>query len=298
MYFLNCVSSAAIWNFVAVFYQAVGFDRSEISVLQAIPSFAFVIGAPAFGALADSLQQQRLIHYATILLGALCMYSLQYVSSFYFMTLAIFIASAITAPTGSLLDQTVMAFLDKVGGEYGKQRLYGGIGYGVGAYVTGQLVSMFNIFLMFPVHLSSAVASMAVLSFLPAVPVHKTVPGDLSNSRTNVGGIISQLREKPSVLCLFLVVFCLGLMFGVISSFLTLYLFNLSNGDARIVGVAIFCETLSELPAFFFADAIVERFGTSKVLAASILGYLARLCYYSVMENAWSVLPFELLHGV
>lgn len=208
------------------------------------------------------------------------------------MCIMICLATIQTAPIGSLLDQTVMLLLDSVGGEYGKQRLYGGIGYGIGAVVTGQVIAMFGIEWMYTIHIVSAIMSMYVLSFIPA-----------SAPATGVATVsfavgMKQLKTKPDLLCLFVLVFFLGLMFGVISSFLTLYLFNLSNGDARIVGIAIFCETASEIPAFFFADTIIRRLGTSMVLLISIIGYFLRLGYYSVMTNPWSALPFEFLHGV
>ena len=290
MYFLGCISAAAIWNFIAVYYQDLGFSKAQIGTLQALPPICLVIGSLLWGAISDHFQQQRKIHIFTIVSSAILMYSLRFIRSFELMCVVMFLASLQSSPGTSLLDQVVMALLDHVGGEYGKQRLYGGVGYGLGAYLTGQLITMFDINWMFTVHIVFAMISVYVLTYLPPVKVPET--------KSCVRDGLRQLIHKPDVSCLFVVIFLMGLMFGVISSFLTLYLYNLSQGDARIVGVSIFCETLSELPAFFYADKILHKFGTTNVLLLSIIGYVIRLSYYSIMTNPWTVLPFEFLHGI
>ncbi|KAJ8503422.1 hypothetical protein ON010_g19089 [Phytophthora cinnamomi] len=87
-------------------------------------------------------------------------------------------------------------------------------------------------------------------------------------------------------------------MHGVFSSFLQLNLYNLAGDDAHIIGVAIMCETSSELPAFFFADKIIKKIGTVNVLLVSLVGYTLRIGYYALMTNAWGAIPFEFLHGI
>jgi MFS family permease len=94
------------------------------------------------------------------------------------------------------------------------------------------------------------------------------------------------------------VVFIMGNMHGVFSSFLQLNLYNLAGDDAQIIGIAIMCETTSELPAFFFADKIIKKVGTVNVLLVSLLGYTLRISYYALMTNAWGAIPFEFLHGI
>ncbi|KAG3101234.1 hypothetical protein PI125_g14515 [Phytophthora idaei] len=90
------------------------------------------------------------------------------------------------------------------------------------------------------------------------------------------------ISKKMDVLVLLGVVFIMGNMHGVFSSFLQL----------------IMCETSSELPAFFFADKIVKKIGTVNVLLVSLVGYTLRISYYALMTNAWGAIPFEFLHGI
>ncbi|OWZ03617.1 Major Facilitator Superfamily (MFS) transporter, partial [Phytophthora megakarya] len=115
-------------------------------------------------------------------------------------------------------------------------------------------------------------------------------PSFLTNARL--------ICSKVDVLVLLGVVFLMGLMYGVLSSFLTLNLYNLSGENAQIVGIAILCETASELPAFFYSHKIITRIGIVNVLMLSIIGYFLRVTYYAVMTNAWSAIPLEFLHGM
>ncbi|KAG6619880.1 Major Facilitator Superfamily (MFS) [Phytophthora cinnamomi] len=184
-------------------------------------------------------------------------------------------------PSGSLLDHAVLDVLERAGGEYGKQRLFGAVGWGSG-----------------------------LLQRIPPVKYgdddggkHNTLERGDEERRgaSEMKSFVESaklLTKELDVLVLLGVVFLMGLMYGVIASFLTLNLYNLSGGDPRIVGIAVMCQTSSELPAFFFADRIIKKIGTVKVLLVSVLGYAVRIAYYTTMTNAWGAIPFEFLHGV
>jgi MFS family permease len=64
------------------------------------------------------------------------------------------------------------------------------------------------------------------------------------------------------------------------------------------VGVIIATETISELPLFFFANKIFERFGTPNCIIFSIVAYGIRMAVYTYAENPWMWLPCEALHGM
>ena len=60
------------------------------------------------------------------------------------------------------------------------------------------------------------------------------------------------------------------------------------------------CAT--EVPAFFFAGRLIEKFGSGRVLSAVSLVLAARLAGYcalpSITRTPWAVLPLETLNGV
>ncbi|KAF0740742.1 hypothetical protein Ae201684P_001900 [Aphanomyces euteiches] len=215
-------------------------------------------------------------------------------SSFPLACLLVFLATFQTNPTASLLDQAILNLLMKVGGEYGKQRFFGAMEWGLGAFFTGLLVNAYGYAWAFNLHLAFLVPSLVVLSFIPP-PDH---PSEAIPSRESLLPGLVAVFQQPDVALLLLVALVMGLMYGAVSSFVTLNLFELSDGSNVIVGFAIWLETISELPAFFYADAIIKRLGIVRVLCISILGYAARITCYAFMKTPWIALPFEMLHGV
>ncbi|KAF0688294.1 Aste57867_20072 [Aphanomyces stellatus] len=293
---MNALSSfalSAIITFLPVFFSST-FDKLQIGILGSIPCLASILAPPLWGAIADVLQKQRVVHVFCILTGAVLMFAIQFTSTSFYLTCAVaFLANVQTMPTCSLLDQCVLALLRRVGGEYGKQRLFGAVGWGLGAFLTGVVVHMYGIRSVFYLHLVASLPTVVVLRLIPPPDMPSSSPENVSF----VDGLRSLVRTSSIPPLLFLVLL-MGLMFGVIGSFLGLYLYELSGRSALLVGLVTWVQTLSELPAFFFADALTHRVGIASVLALSIVAYGVRLVAYANLTNGWTVLPFELLHGV
>ncbi|RMX67701.1 hypothetical protein DD238_001484 [Peronospora effusa] len=303
MYLISNAWTSAQSNFLSIFYQQTAqFTKVQIGFLQTLPCLCTMLAPPFWGVVADHIQNQRLIHIFCIVTGALLMFAVRFFYwSFDWMVVVIIVSNFQVGPTGSLLDHTVLNLLDKIGGEYGKQRLFGALGYGVGAYVTSLIVAVAGISWSFNVSLALGLMSLLVLRTIPPMQHHRQLSDTLEYGTVKRPSFMDNIRlicGMVDVLVLFGVVFLMGLMYGVLSSFLTLNLYNLSDQNAQIVGIAIMCETASELPAFFFSHKIINRFGIVNVLLLSIMGYALRVSYYAVMTNAWGAIPFEFLHGV
>ncbi|KAK1931662.1 Major facilitator superfamily domain-containing protein 6 [Phytophthora citrophthora] len=304
MYFISNAWTSVQMNFLSIFYQQTAqFSKMQIGVLQTLPCVCATLAPPLWGVVADHIENQRLIHVFCIISGALFMFVLRFFYwSFNWSVVFVIVSNFQVAPTGSLLDHSVLNLLDKVGGEYGKQRLFGALGYGAGAYITGLIVAVGGISWSFNVSLTLGLTSLLVLRTVPPMQ-HSRLLQEAVDLESGVKSptFMNNVRlicKQVDVLVLLGVVFLMGLMYGVISSFLTLNLYNLSGEDAQIVGIAIMCETASELPAFFYAHKIINRFGIVNVLLLSIFGYFLRVSYYAVMTDAWGAIPFEFLHSV
>ncbi|EQC40952.1 hypothetical protein SDRG_02015 [Saprolegnia diclina VS20] len=267
----------AILIFLPVYFSAY-FDKFQIGILQTLPCLCSMLAPPLWGAISDALQRPRLVHVVCYISGSLLMFGMQNVSDSFVWTCL------------TLLDQAVLALVTQLGAEYGKQRLYGSIGYGLGAYATGLVVANYGIGWAFTISLGCCVPGLVLLFMLPSPP-----PRGSSSGSFAVG--VRALWHRYDLMALLSFAAVTGAMGGVISAFLTLNLFELSGGSAQIVGLAVVCETLSELPAFYCADTLILRLGTVTVLALALLAYGVRLTCYAFMTNAWYALPFELLHG-
>lgn len=308
MYTVFNMGQSAIINYLAVFFEHTAlFSKWQIGVLQTLPCICSIIGPPFWGAIADKYHNHRFIHVLSIVTGALLLYSIHLSRSFPLTVMLVLLGNFQMSPAGSLLDHAILDMIAKYGGEYGKQRLFGAVGYGAGAYVAGLVVAAGGIAWAFNLSLVFSLGSLLVLRQIPVMAHHtdhdSDDPASINNKpvltrKPSFSQGLALLSHQTDVLVLLGVVFLMGLMFGVLSSFLTLNLYNLSGQNPQIIGIAIMCETSSELPAFFFSQKIINRLGTVNVLLLSIAGYALRITYYAFMTNAWSAIPFEFLHGL
>ncbi|OQR88321.1 Major Facilitator Superfamily (MFS) [Achlya hypogyna] len=289
-YFVYYAGSSAA-SYLAVFLQDVGqFNKVQIGVLQAIPLYINVFGPPFWGMVADVAQHQRLIHTICIGTGAILNFTVQFVSNFHFLCIVIALAAFQNAPNNAMLDQLALREA-----AYGRQRLFGSLGYGLGAYFLSLIIGAYGIAWMFSTQLALSFLAISILMPLPHVECR--IHGTPMVKSPSLALVLAPLLHSTAVRLLFAIVFVVGIVFGTINSFLMLYLFNLSGKNSSIVGLATLIQTCSEIPVFFFADTIVARCGIPGTIGLSLVAYSVRLSVYAFVPNVWAVLPFESLQG-
>uniref|UniRef100_A0A8D0HDB7 Major facilitator superfamily domain containing 6 n=1 Tax=Sphenodon punctatus TaxID=8508 RepID=A0A8D0HDB7_SPHPU len=89
----------------------------------------------------------------------------------------------------------------------------------------------------------------------------------------------------------------MGFGYGFVFTFLYWHLEDL-NGTTSLFGVCSVLSHISELTAYFFSHKLIELVGHIRVLYIGLACNTARYIYISYLENAWTVLPMEVLQGV
>jgi oligosaccharide:H+ symporter len=312
MYLVCGMGQSAFNNFLPVFFEhTLFYSKFQIGMLQAMPCICMVLGPLFWGALADKYQNHRAILVLCIGTSGLLVAAMGLSTTFSVSLILLMAFCFQIAPAASLLDQAVLDVTSKYGEEYGKQRMFGAVGYGAGAYLAGRAVELGGIAWAFYLCVLFTAVSLLVLRFIPVIVQHDGSkvgvvgePWENDKSAPVLQPSLSFLEtmklmvQRTDIFVLLLVVYFMALMYGVLANFLTLDLYNVSGENPQIIGFAILCETASELPAFFYSQRVIKRIGVVNVLVLSILGYAARITYYAFMTNAWSALPFECLHGL
>lgn len=286
------------------FEKEANFTKSQIGVLLAMPCICTIVSPPIWGAIADSLHSHKFVHIICHVSAALLFFSIQFVSSFPLMCVMVFVAYFQTVPTFSQLDLATMTWISRAGEDYGKQRLYGAAGYGVGGYVSGVIASSLGINWCFNMVLAVSCVSLFLLVwFVPSGEgaTASTTSINTTDERSEKAMLVRSMRQifrQYDVLMLFVVTLLAGVIGNLIDNYLLLFVYNLSGEDDNIAGVFVTVQTVAELPYFFLANKIIARFGTPTCIAVTLVAAGVRTVVYTFAQHAWPVLPVETLHGL
>ncbi|GMF34852.1 unnamed protein product [Phytophthora fragariaefolia] len=272
------------------------FSTSKIGILLAIPCLCTLLGPPIWGAIADMLRRHKQIHVLCHITAALLMFAIQFVDSFPLMCAMVFLAYLQMMPTNAMLDLAAMKLTGRYGGDFGKQRLYGAFGYGVGGYITGMMASAIGIKWCFTMMLGMSGLSLLVLIYY--IPSGYGDDDDQPRQKGLLWNSAIVIVRRLDVLVLFVVALVTGISGGFIDSYLFLNVYDLSDNGETIVSVFVAVETLSEIPIFFLSNYMIQQLGTALCIVIVVVAFFVRAIVYTFMVQPWYVVPLEMLHGV
>lgn len=191
------------------------------------------------------------------------------------------------APVMPLVDASVLILLGEQKDQYGKQRLWGAVGWGIAAPVIGWLIGRTGI-------------TWAFYGYILIMGMGLLAASQLRVSRVTIGQSfwrsLRGLLINPTWSLFLLTAFIAGMGLAVINNFFFLYLEYLGF-SAGFMGISLTVSTLSELPVMFFADRLLRRWGARWMLIASLVIYVIRTLGYSLVTGALPILTIQLLHG-
>ena len=286
-YFCYYGAAASLIPYLPVYYQSIGLSGKEIGLLVAIPPLVMLVAAPLWGGLADATQQHKRLLMLAIALVLVSVVVLSRVNSFLLFIPVVAAYALFIAPVMPLVDNTVMGMLGKLTGKYGKQRLWGAVGWGIIAPLAGWLVEANSLQWTFYIYLALMTAGLFIIVYLP---VKQT-----GRSPKLRQGLRLLLLNWQWVLFL-LVVLIGGTLLSITSSFLFLFLKDM-NASSTLMGLSLTVATISELPVLYFSDRLLRRWSARGLLTLALLITVVRsLAYSSVKAPGW-VLLIQLLHG-
>lgn len=287
LFFCFYAAMASLIPFMALYYRQVGLSGGQIGLLSAIGPLMSLVAAPAWGALADRTQRhQRLLSLA--IAGAMVMmFLVSQVGSLALLALLVTAYAWFSAPIMPLVDSSVLAILGDRKAEYGKQRMWGAVGWGIAAAIAGGMIDRYGL-------------AAGFTGFLAFMAVMLIASRYLHIADVGIGGKFwggfGLIASNPAWVTFLLTVFVVGIGAGVTNHFLMLYLSDLGASET-MMGWSLVVATVSEIPLFFFSHRLLKRWGAPGVLMIALGANVIRLAAFAVMPDAWAVLPINLLHG-
>ena len=287
-YFLFYGAFSVLLPFLAIFYKAQGLTGAQIGLLAAISPIISFFGAPLWTGAADASHRHKLVTMLSILGVVGICFIIPGIASFGGLLLMISLFAFFGAPTASLVDSAVLTMLGDRKERFGRIRLWGTIGYGVIAPFAGNLIGRLG--------LKWAFWGYAIL-MLGGFLIVTQIPFRQSRSNGSFrGGMRVLFANRPWMLFL-VMVFIAGIGNATINNYLFVYMQSLGASNT-LMGFALTVSTLSEIPAMFFSDRLLRRFGARGMLIIAMTTIGLRLICYSLTTQPWVVLVIQLCHGL
>jgi PPP family 3-phenylpropionic acid transporter len=224
---------------------------------------------------------------AGLVVAIAVMLMLPQMSSFSLVFALIVLFNFFMSPVSSLSDSATMTMLGEKREMYGRIRVGGTIGWGVFAQIAGLLLALYGLNVLF--YMFSAI--MLVNLFV----VQKLSFGEPEKHDTATGTIGMLLRERRWVVFL-ATAFLGGVGAFSVASYLSPYLKELGASGGEI-GFAFLIATLTELPAFFFANLLVKRYGSYRLFVISMVLLGVRSLLFGVANNLYLAIAIQGLGG-
>ena len=247
--------------FINVYFeQDLGLTGRQIGLLAAVAPAMTLAIAPVWGAVADArgsrLQVLRWIIAGTA--GGAVLLGLP--TSFWPLLLAMGLFALFQVAIMPLSDGVTAAAAAERRISYGSVRLWGSIGFGLGAILLGQVGQRWGLRIMFPIY---------ALLMLLALPVAwQMVPHEPPAPTGGRGSPLNLLRDRS--MALFLAVAGLAAA-GITAGYVFLYVFLGSLGAGPgLLGAVSAVGALAEVPMMLWSGRLIRKRGAPPVFAAGI----------------------------
>ncbi|GBM65313.1 Major facilitator superfamily domain-containing protein 6 [Araneus ventricosus] len=190
----------------------------------------------------------------------------------------------------TLSDTACCETIQKTGAVFGRQRMWGSIGWGVVAPIAGLLNDYTEDFLA-----AWILMAISLLLFLWNISkLDLTKPQFSKNILRDVGTV---LRSKE-FLAYEAVILMNGFGTGLIWFYLIWFLRTI-GGSELLCGLCLTVQSFGgAIPLMFFSGQIIRKCGHFQLLSLSLMTYIIRFVYYSQLYRPWWILPLEFSHGI
>jgi PPP family 3-phenylpropionic acid transporter len=279
---------AMVLPYMVLFYQDLGFSGAQIGLLSGITPLITMLFAPFWTGLADTTGRHRLILSLTLVGAAISILAFSTFSAFAAILFLAILYYGFIAPANAFADSATMYMLGDEKDKYGQVRVGGTIGFGISAWLAGNLVQSLG--------LKIAFYGCALLVLLGLVVSQKLIH-DPSRPSPQTNGDFRTLLVNPRWLLFLALAFAGGISIAGNNTFLFPYLKELGAPESQM-GLAMTIGTLTEIPILFFGHYLLRRLKSYGLLIVAMLVTGARLLMFAAANTPEQILLMQLLNGL
>lgn len=282
-YFSFFAAIGAIAPFFNIYLQQRGLSGTEIGLLGSLAPLISLVANPFWGTLADRFQiHQIVLAFCALAAGVL---SIPFIWQSEFGPILILLMAMIffRTPVPPLVDTAVMGMLARNGASYGRQRMYGSIGFLLTSYGLGRIMTADDLDLVFWVHGALLAIGCTLLSLW--LPFYRHTEEHTASMWQGLRVLAGQRRYLSFLIMNVFV----GFGAACFANFVGLRLLGL-GGDSSQVGLAYALNALTEIPVMFMGARLLSRFGTSNLVLIGILGLASAYIFGGLAPSPFYIL--------
>lgn len=278
-YFVLMFAIASFVSFINLYYESLGLSGTQLGMIGAATALLGLFAMPFLSAIADMRQWHKQMLIAFVLASGF--YSLLYlgISGFWGALLVSLLYTFLRTPIMPILDGSIVAMVRRTGAAYGRQRLWGSIGFAAGAIVMARLLERAGFSSIFWVQFVGYGVLLTILSIL--------LPVERSTGAVNYGAGLRILLKLPHYRGLVVLMIGLGVIGSVNSSYSGIYILDI-GGSAGIVGLLFMLGALVEVPAMLSGDLLSSRIGMRRTMIIAGVGQAAAVALAAFAWGPWS----------
>lgn len=280
---------SAINPYYSILYASKGFSATGVGLLSAANPVSLLVLLPPMAYLSDRHGIAVPITVVAIIISAMAVTTMTISGSMTVVAVAAVVHYLCCTPIYALFDHHTMSMLpESQKTTWGKIRVFGAYGWGVGAPFASLLIDQFGwAVLAIPYTLGTLCIAFAMIS-------GKTL--EEKQTEMKYREVWRFLFEHPRLLVFLGCVCFMGAGYVLISTFLFLFLKELGAPDI-LLGISITTTVIVEIPLFQFSKQLHARFTDRQIFSAAAIGWVVRVVGYSLLPDPWLVLFLEPLHG-
>lgn len=198
-----------------------------------------------------------------------------------------------------LLDTTTIVLAEQNNSSYGRQRFWAILATGVFSPICGFIIDHMSYNTdEFGQRINNYDPAFHFFNVLTALTLFKASMIDVKISAlpTNVWGNVRPLLKSANVWIFLFSVFIMGSCWGFLEGFLFIWLQKL-NAPNYLMGLTVTVGAFIGLPFLYGSEWFVNKIGAVQLLLIALLVYFIRLVGYSLLDNPWWCIPYELMEA-
>lgn len=216
---------------------------------------------------------------------------------FTMLLVLIVVGEFLEAPSATLADASLLEVLGENRQFYGRQRLFGSIGFGVCSFIVGVMLEHSRHTVCGDEYIDYMICFCAfgIMMFMTLL-VTSSFEFHYSDNQSSSGRVFSSLFNMHYGSCL-IAACMMGVDFSMSHNFLAWLLEDL-GASKSLMGMAVISRCFADTVTFYFAGSIIKKIGQVHIMIMVLISYTVILLMFSVIHNPLWVIPVEILDGV